>query len=124
MSRIGVVGARLEYWSDPSEGRGLIFNKIAELPQEDVIVSGESPAGGVDIWARQAAAFYRREFKAYPVDSREKSNFGFAWAALARNRRLVRNVDRLIAFPRPHSKGTNYTVEYAESQNKDVEVLP
>lgn len=116
--RLAIVGGRLHLWRNPIVVRDRVFAIIAETPPgQYAIVSGESPGGGVDIWARQAAAFYSRPFKSWPAKWPTKYYFDL------RNQQIVDDSDSLIAIIAPQSTGTHDTVRRAKAKGIRVQCI-
>jgi hypothetical protein len=85
------------------------------LRSGDVIVSGRSPGGGIDILAAKFARQNGHQLIEYPIDQSlidQKvaegldSRAAFAFAAMARNTQIVQRSDIMIAIPCDHSRGT------------------
>ena len=99
--------------------RNLIVNHFeAYLPADCTeIVSGG--AKGIDTCVRLWA-----EARGIPVTEYlpDYASFGRA-APLVRNRLIVNNADAVVAFWDGKSRGTAYTVNYAQKQGKPVTVI-
>ena len=83
----------------------------------DEIVSGG--ACGVD---SIAAAYAKEKGIRLTVFLPEYSKYGRA-APIVRNRQIVDYSDKIIAFWDGRSKGTEYTVKYAQRVNKPCEIV-
>lgn len=116
--RLAIVGGRLHLWRNPRAVRARVFDIVAQTAVYPnlTIVSGESPGGGVDIWARQAAALYQRGFKSYPA------KWPTAYYFNLRNQQIVDNCDSLIAILAPMSRGTHDTIKRARAKRPDIRV--
>jgi len=109
--RVAIVGSR--GWTD----RKAIFDYVAALPKDTVIVSGE--ARGADTIAKEAAAHYGLAYDPYPADWKR---YGRS-AGIIRNQELVANCDRLVAFQIGDSPGTCNVIEAAMQIMKPVLVF-
>ncbi len=114
--RIGIVGSRT--FPNLEMIRGL----IAALPPGAVVVSGG--AAGVD----QAAATFARqagfEVKEWLPDlSGCKTRSDYTERYYARNRRIVADSDRVVAFTDLDSGGTWYTIKAAKAAEKPVRIV-
>ncbi len=90
------------------------LNKITGITE---IVSGG--AQGADSLAESYAkknGIRTRIFKP------EYDKFGRA-APLVRNRQIIQHSDLVIAFWDGKSRGTKYTIDYAQSENKPVQII-
>lgn len=125
--RLAIVGARLKWWGSLKrceEIRKLVFSIVSGTHTGVVIVSGDSPGGGVDAWAREAAKHYHREFVGYPPNITENmTREQYANACHARNQRVVDESNEVIAIVAPGCKGTWDAVRRAKKAGKLREVL-
>jgi len=109
--RVGIVGSR--GYIDPEGVREFVNS----LPTNTVVVSGG--AGGPDKWA---ARFAHERGLEVCVHYAAWDTYGKA-AGPMRNARLVRDVDKLIAFWDGESRGTSDVVAKAEAAGKPVTVI-
>jgi predicted Rossmann fold nucleotide-binding protein DprA/Smf involved in DNA uptake len=108
--KVGIVGSR-DY---PDLDR--VRDYVNELPGDTVVVSGG--ARGVDLAAEQAAKERGLEVIVFrPSDPSNPESY------LSRNRQIVENSDRLVAFWYGRSRGTAYTIQYANKTGKEVKIL-
>lgn len=110
--RVAIVGSR--DWSDHE----MVRDYIGSLEEGDVVVSGG--AKGVD----QFAEIYARERGLdtviyYP----NYQKYGPKRAPIERNRVIVHNCDRLVAFWDKESRGTANVILVARDADKPVLVL-
>jgi hypothetical protein len=113
--RIAIVGSRIwgRRWE---EIKGQIEAFVAALPKDAVIVSGG--AMGVDMYAVCVAQRRGLETRVHlPNWARD----GRA-AAFLRNRKIVDDVHRVVAWHNGESKGTLHTIELARASGKPVEI--
>lgn len=111
---IAIVGSR-EFKDDVAVIHA-ISDYINQLPKDSVIISGG--ARGVDTWAELAAERAGLETLIFPANWKA---YGKA-AGMIRNKELVANCDRLVAFWDGKSKGTAHSIEQARIIGKPVEV--
>ena len=83
----------------------------------DVIISGG--AIGVDTYAKEYAIQNGIIYEEYLPDY---SRFGRS-APILRDIEIVRNCDYLLAFWNGESKGTKFTIEYAQKFGKPVRII-
>lgn len=83
----------------------------------DCVVSGG--ARGVDTLAREWAEKEDVDFIEHPA---EWDRYGKS-AGYKRNVLIVRNADAVIAVKRPHSVGTQHTINIAKADGKPVHIL-
>ena len=106
--RVAVIGSRNIEACDLS----------AHIPQNcTLIVSGG--AKGVDTLAEQYAAEHGIELLTIRPDYRRYGR----GAPLRRNNQIVDHADCVLAFWDGQSKGTKYTIDYAEKTGKKVSVI-
>ena len=113
--RVAIVGSR--DW--PSEMlpivRAAIRAYVLELPKDSVVVSGD--ARGVDTWAKDAADEAGLGYSGWPP---RYDLYPAKIAPIIRNKDIVRDCDRLVAFQFRKSSGTQDAVDYAKSLGKGV----
>lgn len=85
--------------------------------EEDCIISGG--AKGADTLARQFAYNHNVMFIEYPAKWDE---FGKR-AGILRNMEMVEAADEVIAFWDGESRGTEFTIKYAEEKGKALHVI-
>jgi hypothetical protein len=109
--RVAVVGSR-DYpdWRQVRE-------YVESLPAGTVVVSGG--ARGVDAIAEKAARLAGLAVDVYPADWQ---TYGMA-AGMIRNRQIVKNCHRVVAFWDGKSKGTKNTIDLAVAMGKPVTVF-
>ena len=110
--KLGIVGSRnpgISY----DDWETLIVS-ILKLDEISEIISGG--AKGIDYYAKMLAIKNQIPFKEY---NPEYGKYGRK-ATLIRNRLIVENSDKIIAFPTLGSKGTYHTVSIAKELNKSV----
>jgi len=93
MRKVAIIGSRERSFKSPRVARIMITEKIEKLLRRKTveIVSGASPAGGVDIWAREYAAgvYPIKEFPPKPP---------FPQGYHIRNQQIVDYADEIWAF--------------------------
>lgn len=109
--RVAIVGSRL--WPFEHE----IKNAVASLEQTDVLVSGG--CHGADTIAENFAKKRGLDCIIHPADwdTHGKS------AGYIRNKLIVRDADRVIAFQLENSKGTQNTIDLARKKGIPVRVI-
>lgn len=110
--KLGIVGSRnpgmsYEEWET-------LITSIIKLDEISEIISGG--AKGIDSYGKMLAIKNQIAFKEY---NPEYSKYGRN-ATLIRNRLIVENSDKIIAFPTQGSKGTYHSVSIAKELNKPV----
>jgi hypothetical protein len=124
MSRVLVCGSRLRYWTDPAAGIAKVTEVIDALPDDTIVIVGDSTGGGVDRWARDIATrrglfvagvsvgpqHYRRHGKRAPL-LRDHAMLDLLQPA----------TDRVVAVQCADSPGTGYTVAAAHRRGLPVE---
>lgn len=114
--RIGVVGSR------KFSNEALVREFIQTLDREiDIVVSGHSPGGGVDIWAELEAKYLGIKTDIQYIKFSMKSEFRAA--AMARNKEIVQKSDIIVAFWDEDSSGTAHTIAYAQVQRKPCKII-
>jgi predicted Rossmann fold nucleotide-binding protein DprA/Smf involved in DNA uptake len=108
--RVAIVGSR-DFPNLESVGQ-----YVSDLPRDSVIVSGG--ARGVD---RAAEAVARAKGMATLIFPADWNRHGKA-AGYMRNRLIVANADRLVAFQHNNSRGTQHSIDLARERGIDVEV--
>lgn len=113
--RIAVIGSR--NFSD----RGQVFDFVRSLPRVGtVIVTGG--AMGVDSWAEEEAKRQRISRCIHePQAERCATKRDYVAALFARNKTIVDDYDRVVAFWDGESTGTERVIEYARSVGKIVD---
>ncbi|MCH5226420.1 MAG: hypothetical protein J1F16_01175 [Muribaculaceae bacterium] len=110
--KLGIVGTRnpgisYEEWE-------VIITSFIKLDEISEIISGGTK--GIDSYGKMLAIKNQITFKEYIP---EYSKYGRN-ATLIRNRLIVENSDKIIAFPIQKSKGTKHTISVAKELNKPV----
>lgn len=110
--KLGIVGTRnpgisYEEWE-------VIITSIIKLDEIFEIISGGTK--GIDSYGKMLAIKNQIAFKEY---NPEYSKYGRN-ATLIRNRLIVENSDKIIAFPIQKSKGTNHSISVAKELNKPM----
>lgn len=92
---------------------------VLSLPDDTTVVTGG--AVGVDQAAMQAAKERtpRLRLEVYYPDWQQGRGAG-----LVRNRRIVHNSERLVAWWDGTSRGTKFTIDFAASLGREVLVMP
>lgn len=109
--RVAIVGSR--NWPYKNE----IKNAVASLDKSDILVSGG--ARGVDTLAENYAK--ARGLQCI-IHEAEWERLGRG-AGYARNRLIVRDADRVIAFQFEHSRGTQNTIDLAKKKGIPVRLV-
>lgn len=109
--RVAIVGSRDWPFADQ------IRNAVASLEPTDVLVSGA--ARGTDTIAENAALQRGLQTIIHPADwdTHGKS------AGYIRNKYIVRDADRVIAFQYKRSKGTQHTIDIAKKKGIPVKLI-
>lgn len=121
--KLAIVGSR--NW--PTDF--LIDVLVSHLPKDTLIVSGcieDGKPGGVDTWAKQAAARYGLAYKGFPADwdkYRPKDPTKKNPAGMIRNAELVAFADEVVAFHYGDSPGTKNTIDRTRQANKPLTVF-
>lgn len=111
--RVAIVGSR-DYPGVPHEVVHYVYHRLTE---DDVVVSGG--ARGVDTSAANAAR--ARGLKVVVHEARW-GEFGRG-AGYRRNRTIVEDCDRLVAFWDGSSRGTKHSIDLAHQAGKPTEVF-
>lgn len=109
--RVAIVGSR-DFPNLQAVGQ-----YVSRLPKDSVIVSGGTR--GVDRTAEIAAEACGMDKLIFPADW---NRHGKA-AGYMRNRLIVANADRVVAFQHNGSRGTQHTIDLARDAGLDVEVF-
>jgi hypothetical protein len=109
--RIGIVGSR------SFNDLGKVRRYVALLPDDAVVVTGDAP--GVDAAAIEAAGDRGLAITVHRADWRR---YG-AMAGPIRNARIVRDVNRLVAFMSGFTRGTANALKLAKEQGIPWEVI-
>ena len=113
--KVGIVGYRkfIDY--------DLFETTVKKWEEEngtiDVIVSGGAP--GTDTMAKFYAEKHNKTFIVFPA---EWKKYGRG-AGPIRNKLIIENSDRLIAFLSPKSKGTQDSIKKAKKLNLKINVI-
>lgn len=108
--RVVVVGSR----DFPDEE--MVAEHVTNLPPDTVVISGG--ASGVDTWAEQAAEFAGLETDIYPADWEAHGKR----AGYVRNRTMVEEADRIVAFWDGESRGTRHSIKLAMESGKPLDI--
>lgn len=124
MNRIAIVGGRLRLWKDPKRVKALVYSLVEELPTGTLVISGESPGGGVDAWAKEACKIFSYNYIGFPPNiPRLPSYKEFREACYMRNQLIVNACDQVIAVIAQESRGTHDTVRRAKLVGKPVKEI-
>lgn len=117
MVRLAVVGSRASAWyyGDASRLRTAIGMAYTVLEPAEV-VSGQSPAGGVDTWAEAVAIATRLPFRGFPPATHDWPGYR------ARNEEIAQYCTHLICLTslRARTHGAAWTADRAEELGKKV----
>jgi len=112
--KIAVVGSREGFTEDD------VVNKLTlELEEMEDIMIISGGARGVDSWAEEFAI---RNHINTTIFKPEWDKYGKG-AGFIRNKLIVDNADKVIAFWDGQSKGTKYSIDYAKSKGKEVKII-
>lgn len=100
-----VIGSQEKHWIDPKRIRDFVFEELSSrivVSPSTTIVSGESPGGGPDIWAREWAESKGVKFAAFDPNRSPFVDLGVPGKYHARNQAMVdytkENDGEAIAF--------------------------
>ena len=129
--KIGVVGSRLKSWKNPSGAKEFVFKKLDEIHSKTPItkvVSGEEVTGA-DRFGKEWALsrLGKKGYEKHPPDLKlaekygydkfdrysQKSRRAYGIAAYTRNKTIVDNSDKVIAFWDGKSRGTAHSIGYS-----------
>mgnify|MGYP002622623993 FL=1 len=124
--KVAIVGSR------GFKSRPLVYQYIDSLPRDTVIISGG--ARGVDTWAKDRAIIKGLAWIVFLPDLERlryieannpnwSSRKCFGIVAYARNQKIARECDRMVAFWDGKSKGTLSSMNFAKHLGKDVEII-
>ena len=109
--KVAVIGSRT------FANKKLLFEILSKIQDIDVIVSGG--AMGAD----SLAEVYAKENNLSTIIYKPNYEKHGKSAPFVRNRQIVDDCDIVVSFWDGASRGTKYTMEYAEKQNKKVYVI-
>ncbi len=118
--KLAIIGARAKWLGDEGPRiRALVFRIVSETAPDTIIISGESPGGGVDAYAHDAATAFRRTFCGFPPNvTSNMTREQYANACHSRNQTVVDACDSLIAIVAPGCKGTWDAIRRAKKAGK------
>lgn len=126
MTTLCVVGSVWTAWTPEREVIVCQIIQVAyDLLRPALVISGQSPGGGVDDWSEELAKAERIPFKGYPaeVNSWEggESGHGYKW----RNRLMAQHCTHLLAIRSTtgHTYGSGWTADYAARIGRIVSVV-
>lgn len=110
-------------WRDwPEQAKQIIWNALNEyqasheIPTQFVVVHGQCPYGGVDLYAEQWAIAKGHSFEAHPARVVNGKILG-----PERNAKMVKlGADVCFAFPGPRSRGTVDCMKKAEKAGIEI----
>jgi hypothetical protein len=119
---VAIVGSRKYLFARDVAEYVMLLPRAANVR----VISGESPGGGPDIWARDAALDVGLPFTPYPPKTWPgQTRQEFARECYARNELIAKACTRLVAFrsgPLVKSNGTDHVVKRAVHHGKPVEI--
>lgn len=124
--RVAIVGSRACYWrDDASLARTTVRSIIVYLHASTTVISGDSPGGGVDWWARSACEAIEQSFRAHWPGTYTKQGMPFGAACFRRNTDIAEDCTRLIAVcpTRTPTRGTLDTMKKARAMGKRVTLV-
>lgn len=116
--KLAIVGSMESAWDDFALPRVAIAT-VCEIYEPDILISGESPKGGVDIWTKEYAIYNDIPFIGFPPET-------FDWAGYRnRNLQIAQACDTLVAIRsyRSASYGSGWTADRAREFGKKVKVI-
>ena len=129
--KLGVVGSRLKSWKNPSGAKEFVFKKLDEIhaktPITKVVSGGE--VTGADRFGKEWALsrLGQSGYQEFKPDLKLAKNYGYdefnrfsqssrrayGIAAYTRNKTIVDNSDKVIAFWDGKSRGTAHSIGYS-----------
>lgn len=111
-------------WRDwPEEDRHIVWQKLNEyqasctIPAQFIVVHGQCPYGGVDLYAEQWAITKGHGYERYPAREVNGRILG-----PERNAKMVKlGADICLAFPGPSSRGTVNCMKLAKKAGIEVQ---
>lgn len=113
--KLAIVGTRNPGVSY-KEWESLLLSKVETL-DVSLIVSGG--AMGIDAFAERWAESNSINTKIFKPDYK---SYGKA-APLVRNKKIVEECDKVVAFPSEESRGTYHTLDYARKLRKRITII-
>ena len=115
--KIAIVGAQEDKWNTDQKSRvkAMLLNL---LTRNDTLVSGQSPKGGIDIWAEEAADATRAKKLIFKPNFHRWEPDGYK----DRNIRIAQECDIMYVFSPEQDEwnGGKWTGKYAEELGKKV----
>lgn len=125
--RVAIVGSRAKHWphADVRAAQLAIMRLVGLLAPDAVVISGDSPGGGVDQWARNAAEAMEAKFVAHWPGTYTKQGMPFGAACFRRNTDIANDCTRVIAVCPTASPtaGTLDTMRKAKAMGKRVTLV-
>ena|SRR6478609_8074860 len=120
MNTLAIVGSQAKAWNLGDEARiKAVIWAMIQIFNPDEVISGESPGGGVDIWAKEVCEEKDIPYRGYPAETRDWAGFR------ARNIAIATACKSLVAIRSSESKtfGSGWTAEYAKKKHRLVKVI-
>lgn len=114
--RVAIIGSREKYLANPAAVRQRVRDYVAELPRDTIVISGG--ARGVDTYAADAARAFGLVLVEYAADWAAEPRAG----GMIRNRLIVDQADRVVAFWDGYSPGTSNTIKLVRKAQKPIEI--
>jgi predicted Rossmann fold nucleotide-binding protein DprA/Smf involved in DNA uptake len=115
--KVAIIGSREKYLADPAAVRKRVSDYVADLPRDTIVVSGA--ARGVDSYAAAAA----RDFKLVLVEYEAEWDVHGKAAGAIRNKMVIDQADRVVAFWDGESPGTYNALKLARAAGKPIQVF-
>lgn len=115
--KIAIIGSREKYLAAPWIVKQQVREYVEDLPRDTIIVSGG--ARGVDSYAEQAARGCGLPLTLFLADW---ATHGKA-AGFIRNKLVVDEADRVVAFWDGESRGTANALKQARVLGKQIEIF-
>lgn len=94
-----------------------VYDTVKWYVEESFIDFISGGAIGVDSWAEQVAREFNVDCEIIKPDWSKGRGAG-----IIRNKTIVDKCDKVVAFWDGYSKGTKYTIDYAVTQEKPVDI--
>jgi molybdopterin biosynthesis enzyme len=119
MKTLAVVGSRRDEWRDPEKVAEFVAEYLWDTA-DCLVISGDSPAGGVDQWVRETCEQREIPFTPYPPDFK---THGSPAAFFVRNQQIVDAADEVVVIWNGLSSGSQDVIKRTLKARKHLEVI-
>lgn len=118
MKVTAIIGSRAKFWGGRAEqAMDFIEGYLDAWPRDELVISGESPGGGVDIWVKQACQRLGISYVGYPAaEGHTADDFH------RRNEQMAQEATTVVAILAGSTPGSRDMLNRAFKHRREIHV--